>query len=106
MLIPLSKRQAITVHTGGQQGFNKAAMLLFKSQEKSDDYHNNMNPINFIKWERENTKLISQYDLSMLWIINIITSNLTKFNTRKQHMYECRAWWNRQFTYRMLYPEL
>lgn len=43
----------IIVHAGGEMGFIPNAQLIFKSQSKSGDYHDDMNKTNFNKWLEE-----------------------------------------------------
>ncbi|XP_045447431.1 uncharacterized protein LOC123655720 [Melitaea cinxia] len=43
-------RRWIIAHAGTTDGFINKALLLFKSQTKSSDYHDDMNSDNFIKW--------------------------------------------------------
>lgn len=54
VLKPISKGQRfIIVHAGGNYGFVENACLIFKSQTKSGDYHDDMNHTNFKKWVLE-----------------------------------------------------
>lgn len=51
VLEPVSKGQRyIIVHAGGDTGFVENALLVFKSNTKSGDYHDEMNSTNFKKW--------------------------------------------------------
>lgn len=51
---PISKGQRlIMAHAGGEKGFVKNALLLFKSGMKTGDYHDDMNFENFCKWMQE-----------------------------------------------------
>lgn len=51
VLEPVSKGQRyIIVHAGGNTGFVENALLVFKSNTKSGDYHDEMNSKNFKKW--------------------------------------------------------
>lgn len=43
----------IIVNAGGEMGFISNAELIFKSQSKSGDYHDDMNRTNFMKWLSE-----------------------------------------------------
>lgn len=43
----------IIAHAGTENGFVNGALLMFKSQSKSSDYHDDMNSINFLKWMSE-----------------------------------------------------
>lgn len=40
----------IIVHAGGERGFVKNALLIFQSQQKTGDYHDDMNYDNFSRW--------------------------------------------------------
>jgi len=51
VLEPVSKGQRyIIIHAGGDTGFVNNALLVFKSNTKSGDYHDDMNSTNFKKW--------------------------------------------------------
>ncbi|XP_063897313.1 uncharacterized protein LOC135118660 [Helicoverpa armigera] len=53
-LNPVSKgNRWIIVHAGGEMGFVENALLVFKSNTKSGDYHDEMNNTNFKKWVTE-----------------------------------------------------
>ncbi|XP_045505993.1 uncharacterized protein LOC123703388 [Colias croceus] len=43
----------IILHAGGKMGFIPDAQLIFKSQTKSGDYHDDMNRENFMKWIKD-----------------------------------------------------
>lgn len=54
LLAPVSKGQRlIIVHAGGEQGFIPNAYVRFKSQQKTGDYHDDMNYANYEKWIKE-----------------------------------------------------
>ena len=42
-------QRLIIVHGGGHEGFVEDALLIFKSGQKSGDYHSSMNSENFCK---------------------------------------------------------
>lgn len=51
---PISKGQRlIMAHAGGEKGFVKNSLHLFKSGTKTGDYHDDMNFENFCKWIQE-----------------------------------------------------
>ncbi|CAK1595891.1 unnamed protein product [Parnassius mnemosyne] len=53
-LEPVSKgNRWIIIHAGGEKGFVENALLVFKSNTKYGDYHDEMNSINFKKWVYE-----------------------------------------------------
>lgn len=43
----------IIVHAGGENGFIDGAELLYKCKSKQDDYHDEMDKENFLKWLNE-----------------------------------------------------
>ncbi|KAJ8728903.1 hypothetical protein PYW07_006599 [Mythimna separata] len=48
---PISKGQRIVmVHAGSEAGFVPNALLMFKSGNKTGDYHDDMNFVNYEKW--------------------------------------------------------
>lgn len=48
---PISKgKRLIVVHAGSNQGFIPNALLVFKSNQTTGDYHHDMNNMNFEKW--------------------------------------------------------
>lgn len=54
LFAPVSKgRRLIIIHAGGEQGFIPNAYVRFKSQQKSGDYHDDMNYTNYEKWLKE-----------------------------------------------------
>ncbi|XP_043262779.1 uncharacterized protein LOC122403884 [Colletes gigas] len=48
-----SSHRYIIVHAGGKSGFVNNALLMFKANSTSGDYHGQMNAINFEKWMTE-----------------------------------------------------
>ena len=54
MKSPISKgKRLIIVHAGYKEGFVKNALLIFKSGQKSGDYHDDMNSSNYMRWLQE-----------------------------------------------------
>lgn len=43
-------QRLIIVHGGGEEGFVDGALLIFKSGQKTGDYHSSMNSENYCKW--------------------------------------------------------
>lgn len=43
----------IIVHAGNEEGFIRNADLVFKPNQKTEDYHDNMNFDNYSKWGRK-----------------------------------------------------
>lgn len=58
----------IIVNAGGEMGFIPNALLIFKSQSKSGDYHDDMNRANFMKWLTE--KLIPNLPKNSLVVMD------------------------------------
>ncbi|XP_072403288.1 uncharacterized protein [Diabrotica undecimpunctata] len=51
---PVSKGQRLIIlHCGGKNGFVENAALIFKSGQKTCDYHDDMNHQNYIKWLKD-----------------------------------------------------
>lgn len=49
--VPVAKgKRLIIVHAGGKMGFIPGGLLMFRSETKSGDYHDDMNFVNFQKW--------------------------------------------------------
>lgn len=70
----------IIVHAGGEMGFIPNAQLIFKSQSKSGDYHDDMNKTNFIKWLQE--KLIPNLPPNSLIVMDNAPYHTVKVNKR------------------------
>jgi transposase len=56
------------VHCGGEKGFVANALLMFKSGSKSDDYHDDMNHKNYMKWVEE--KLLPNLEENSVLVID------------------------------------
>jgi phosphopantothenoylcysteine synthetase/decarboxylase len=48
------KGKDIILHAGGRRGFIPNVMFIFKSNQKTGDYHNEMNGENYICWLKKN----------------------------------------------------
>ncbi|CAH2097386.1 unnamed protein product [Euphydryas editha] len=68
----------IIVHAGGEMGFIPNALLIFKSQSKSGDYHDDMNKTNFMKWLQE--KLIPNLPANSLVVMDNAPYHTVKLN--------------------------
>lgn len=68
----------IIVHAGGEMGFIPNSLLIFKSQSKSGDYHDDMNRINFMKWLRD--KLIPNLPPNSLVVMDNAPYHTVKLN--------------------------
>jgi hypothetical protein len=65
------KGKDIILHAGGRRGFIPNAQVIFKSKQKTGDYHNEMNGENYICWLKE--KLITYLELnSVLVTVNVL----------------------------------
>jgi hypothetical protein len=78
MLASVSRReQLIILHVGGHTGFISYAQLIFKSNQKTGDFHSETDSDNYIHWLRE--KLIPSLDLnSVLLVDNVSCQNTQK----------------------------
>jgi len=75
MLTPVSKGQkGMRAQAGGQYIFITDALLTFKSQQKSGDYHDDMKCTNFTEWIVEKLILIGQHSESLSWTLPPIVS--------------------------------
>lgn len=68
----------IIVHAGGEMGFIPNAQLIFKSQSKSGDYHDDMNRTNFMKWLKD--KLIPNLPPNSLIVMDNAPYHTVKVN--------------------------
>jgi hypothetical protein len=50
LLAPTSKGERLIVHAGGREGFISNALLIYKSRQKTGDYHNEMDSKNYARW--------------------------------------------------------
>lgn len=111
LLTPISKGQyAIIVHAGNDDGFIEGAMLIFKSGQKSGDYHDSMNFTNYKKWLEE--KLIPNLPPKTVLVIdnaayhNKLINPAPTSQTRKADMINWLIQHNVPWHERMLKPEL
>jgi transposase len=66
---PVAKGQRlIIVHAGSQYGFVPNALLIFKSNQKTGDYHDNMNADNYRRWVEE--KLVPNLPANSVLVID------------------------------------
>ncbi|KAH9638425.1 hypothetical protein HF086_007732 [Spodoptera exigua] len=68
----------IIAHAGSEYGFINNALLIFKSQSKSSDYHDDMNSTNFLKWMNE--KLIPNLPERSLVVMDNAPYHCTQTN--------------------------
>ena len=55
LLAPVSRTERlIIIHAGGESGFVPGALLMWKANQASGDYHHQMNKDNYEKWVKEN----------------------------------------------------
>lgn len=88
---PLGKRdRLIVLHAGGEFGFINGGMLIFKSGNKTGDYHSEMNFENFMKWFSE--KLIPNLPEKSVIVIdnapyhNVVLDKPPTSNSKKEDM--------------------
>lgn len=112
VLNPVSKgNRWIIVHAGGETGFVENALLVFKSNTKSGDYHDEMNNSNFKKWVTE--KLLPNLHTDTLIVMDnapyhsICINKCPNSNTKKADMQnwltENNVEFNESFTKPQLY---
>lgn len=68
----------IIAHAGTEHGFINNALLIFKSQSMSSDYHDDMNSTNFLKWMTE--KLIPNLPERSLVVMDNAPYHCTQIN--------------------------
>ncbi|XP_062531792.1 uncharacterized protein LOC134201289 [Bombyx mori] len=68
----------IIAHVGSENGFVENALLIFKSQSKSSDYHDDMNSGNFLKWITE--KVIPNLPEKSLVVMDNAPYHCTQLN--------------------------
>ncbi|RVE50547.1 hypothetical protein evm_004774 [Chilo suppressalis] len=89
-------KRFIIAHAGTKSGFVKNALLMFRSQSKSADYHDDMNATNFLKWMTE--KVVPNLPEKSLVVMDNAPYHCTQINkaptmsSSKSHMQE----WLRQ----------
>ena len=67
--VPVAKGQRlIIVHAGSQYGFVPNTLLIFKSNQKTGDYHDNMNADNYRRWIEE--KLVPNLPANSVLVID------------------------------------
>lgn len=111
LLSPISKgKYAIIVHAGNENGFIDNALLVFKSGQKSGDYHDCMNFNNYKRWLKD--QLIPNLpEKSVLVIDNASYHNVQlnpspTSNTKKADMIRWLIRNDVQCNEKMLKPEL
>ncbi|KAH9636305.1 hypothetical protein HF086_003272 [Spodoptera exigua] len=68
----------IIAHAGSEYGFINNALLIFKSQSKSSDNHDDMNSTNFLKWMNE--ELVTNLPERSLVVMDIAPDHCTQIN--------------------------
>jgi hypothetical protein len=76
-LLQSRKGKDIILLAGGRRGFIPNALVIFKSNQKTGDYHNEMNGENYIRWLKE--KLIPDLELNSV----LVTDNAPYHNIQK-----------------------
>jgi hypothetical protein len=71
------KGKDIIVHAGGCRGFIPNALVTFKSNQKTGDYHNEINGENYICWLKE--KLVPNLEPNSV----LVTDNAPYHNVQK-----------------------
>jgi hypothetical protein len=109
--VPVAKGwKLITVHAGGEAGFAPNALLIFKSNSRTGDYHDETNNENYIRWL--NKKLISNMPPSSVIVLekapyhNVQDSPPPTSNSTKKSMHEWLTERNIPFSANMYKTEL
>lgn len=91
----------IIVNAGGEMGFISNAQLIFKSQSKSGNYHDDMNRTNFMKWLSE--KLIPNLPPNSLVVMDNApyhTVQVNKAPTMSSSKFQMQEWiTNKELSY-------
>lgn len=111
LLAPVSKGQRlIIIHAGGENGFVPNALLMWKANQASGDYHHQMNRDNYEKWVRE--KLIPNLPPNSVVVFdnapyhNVSLNKAPTSNTPKEEM---KKWLDKEeipYSQDMLKPTL
>lgn len=100
----------VMVHAGGMDGFVPNALLMFKANQKSGDYHDNMNYENYSKWIQ--TQLIPNLKPNSVVVVdnapyhNSIQNRAPTSNSKKQQMIDWLNLRNIEHSSNMLKPQL
>ncbi|CAF4878539.1 uncharacterized protein LOC125061772 [Pieris napi] len=100
----------IIVHAGGMDGFIPNALLMFKANQKSGDYHDNMNYDNYSRWIQ--TQLIPNLQPNSVVVVdnapyhNSIQNPAPNSNSRKQQMIDWLTLRNIEHSSTLLKPQL
>ncbi|CAH0725636.1 unnamed protein product, partial [Brenthis ino] len=68
----------IIAHAGSKSGFVENGLLLFKSKSKSNDYHDDMNSVNFTLWMKE--KIVPCLPLTSIVVMDNASYHSTQIN--------------------------
>ncbi|XP_045451208.1 uncharacterized protein LOC123660150 [Melitaea cinxia] len=68
----------IIAHAGGKTGFVENGLLMFKSQSKSSDYHDEMNAKIFLRWMTE--KILHNLPLNCILVMDNAPYHCTQIN--------------------------
>lgn len=86
----------IIVHAGGENGFVNDGLLIFKSKQKTGDYHDDMNYENFYTWVTR--KLLPNLPPNSVIVLDNASYHNVQFNkkpTMASLKQECRDWLTR-----------
>jgi hypothetical protein len=78
------------VHAGTEKGFIPGALLIFKSNQTTEDYHKEMNSDNYLRWVQE--KLIPNLPQNSVFVIdnaayhNVLSEKCPTSSSRKEDM--------------------
>ena len=111
LLAPVSRTERlIIIHAGGESGFVPGALLMWKANQASGDYHHQMNKDNYEKWMKE--KVIPNLPPNSVIILdnasyhNVAVDKASTSTSTKTKMMDWLTERKIPFSHRMLKPEL
>jgi transposase len=100
----------IIVHAGTEKGFIPGALLIFKSNQKTGDYHKEMNSDNYMRWIKE--KLLPNLLQNCIFMVdnaayhNVLSDRCPTSASRKKNMEEWLLQYKIPFSSDLLKTEL
>jgi transposase len=92
-MAPTSKGQRLIVHAGTQKGFIPGALLIFKSNQTTGDYHREITSDNYMRWVQD--KLIPNLSQNSVFVVdnaayhNVLSEKCPTSSSRKEYMENC-----------------
>lgn len=78
--------RVIIVHAGSSEGFIPNALLTYRAEIKTADYHDNMNTENYLKWLKEKVIPNLPKDAAVIVMDNACSEKIPTFNSNKIEM--------------------